>query len=272
MGLQKNKGVWNMYNDLKGQVAIVTGASSGLGKAIAKRFGAEKMKVVVNYLDQEKEAKDVVNEIHRLGGEAVAEQGDVSKEEDLDRLITSAHENFGSLDVMMNNAGIQTETYSHEMSLEEWNKVISVNLTGTFLGSTKAIAYMLDHQIKGSIINMSSVHEVVPWPYFVHYATSKGGMKLLTQTLALEYGGKGIRVNNIGPGAINTPINKEKFSNPEEREGVLSMIPMKEIGEPEQVASIAAFLASEQASYVTGCTLFVDGGMKLYPSFQAGRG
>lgn len=261
-----------VYKELKGKVAIVTGAASGLGKAIAIRFGAEGMKVVVNYLSKEDEATKVVEEIKRSGGEAIAVQADVSKEADVEKLITAAHENFGTLNVMMNNAGIQKEIPSHQMTLEDWNNVISVNLSGTFLGSTKAINYMLEHQIKGSIINMSSVHEVVPWPHFVHYASSKGGMKMLTQTLALEYAPYGIRVNNIGPGAINTPINAEKFSDPKTKKDVLSMIPMKEIGDPAQIASIAAFLASDEASYVTGITLFADGGMKLYPAFQAGRG
>ncbi|WP_273852076.1 glucose-1-dehydrogenase [Guptibacillus spartinae] len=261
-----------VYKELKGKVAIVTGAASGLGKAVATRFGAEGMKVVVNYLSKEDEATNVVEEIKRSGGEAISVQADVSKEADVEKLIKAAHENFGTLNVMMNNAGIQKEIPSHKMTLDDWNNVISVNLSGTFLGSTKAINYMLEHQIKGSIINMSSVHEVVPWPHFVHYASSKGGMKMLTQTLALEYAPHGIRVNNIGPGAINTPINAEKFSDPKTKEDVLSMIPMKEIGEPAQIASIAAFLASDEASYVTGITLFADGGMKLYPAFQAGRG
>ncbi len=261
-----------VYKELHGKVAIVTGAASGLGKAIAIRFGKEGMKVVVNYLSKEEEATKVVEEIKRSGGQAIAVQADVSKEADVERLITAAHKSYGTLNVMMNNAGIQKEIPSHEMTLDDWNQVISVNLTGTFLGSTKAINYMIKHQIRGSIINMSSVHEVVPWPHFVHYASSKGGMKMLTQTLALEYAPYGIRVNNIGPGAINTPINAEKFSDPQTKKDVLSMIPMKEIGEPAQIASIAAFLASDEASYVTGITLFADGGMKLYPAFQAGRG
>ena len=261
-----------MYKELNGKVAIVTGAASGLGKAIAVRFGEEGMKVVVNYLSKEEEAEKVVNAIKRSGGEAIAVQADVSKEDQVEHLIAAAHEHFGTLDVMMNNAGIQKEIPSHKMTLDDWNQVISVNLSGTFLGSTKAINYMIEHQIKGSIINMSSVHEVVPWPHFVHYASSKGGMKMLTQTLALEYAPHGIRVNNIGPGAINTPINAEKFSDPKTKKDVLSMIPMKKIGDPAQIASIAAFLASDEASYVTGITLFADGGMKLYPAFQAGRG
>ncbi len=261
-----------VYNELQGKVAIVTGAASGLGKAIAVRFGQEGMNVIVNYLSKEEEAAKVVDEINRYGGQAIAVQGDVSKEDEVENLISTAHKNFGTLDVMMNNAGIQKEIPSHEMTLDDWNKVISVNLSGTFLGSTKAIKYMIENKIKGSIINMSSVHEIVPWPHFVHYASSKGGMRMLTQTLALEYAPHGIRVNNIGPGAINTPINAEKFSDPKTKKDVLSMIPMKEIGKPEQIASIAAFLASNEASYVTGITLFADGGMKLYPAFQAGRG
>jgi glucose 1-dehydrogenase len=261
-----------VYKELNGKVAIVTGAASGLGKAIAIRFGEERMKVVVNYLSKEDEAEKVVAAIKRAGGESIAVQADVSKEDQVEHLIATAHKHFGTLDVMMNNAGIQKEIPSHKMTLDDWNQVISVNLSGTFLGSTKAINYMIEHQIKGSIINMSSVHEVVPWPHFVHYASSKGGMKMLTQTLALEYAPYGIRVNNIGPGAINTPINEEKFSDPKTKKDVLSMIPMKEIGEPAQIASIAAFLASDEASYVTGITLFADGGMKLYPAFQAGRG
>lgn len=158
------------------------------------------------------------------------------------------------------------------MPLEDWNKVINTNLTGAFLGSREAIKYFVEHDIKGSIINMSSVHEKIPWPLFVHYAASKGGVKLMTETLAMEYAPKGIRVNNIGPGAINTPINAEKFADPKKRADVESMIPMGYIGKPEEIAAVATWLASSEASYVTGITLFADGGMTLYPSFQAGRG
>ncbi|WP_146741334.1 SDR family oxidoreductase, partial [Lonsdalea populi] len=152
------------------------------------------------------------------------------------------------------------------------NQVISVNLTSYFLTAKIAIQYFLKNNIQGAIINMSSVHEQIPWPTFASYAASKGGVKLLTQTLALEYADKGIRINGIGPGAINTPINKEKMNDPEKRAALEKMIPMKRAGEPEEIASVTAWLASEQASYVTGITLFADGGMTLYPSFQGGQG
>lgn len=261
-----------MYNDLKGKVAVVTGSTSGLGRAIAIRFGQEGMKVVVNGPNDEKALAEVVEEVKKAGGEATGVVADISKEEDVKKLIDTAISEFGTLDVMMNNAGVQKEIPSHEMSLEDWNKVISVNLTGTFMCARNAIDHMVKNDKKGTVINMSSVHDTIPWPHFVHYASSKGGIRMMTETLALEYAPKGIRVNAIGPGAINTPINAEKFSDPEEKKGVIELIPMGYVAESEEVASIAAFLASEEAKYVTGVTLHVDGGMTLYPGFQAGKG
>jgi glucose 1-dehydrogenase len=261
-----------MYTDLAGKVVIITGASSGLGRAMAIRFGQEKAKVVINYYKNDGSEEEVVREVQAAGGEATAIQGDVSKEEDVKNLIAKAAETFGSVDIMINNAGIENEVPSDKLSLEDWNKVIGTNLTGMFLGCREAIAYMLENEIKGAIINMSSVHEMIPWPHFVHYAASKGGVKLLTETLALEYAPKGIRVNNIGPGAIDTPINAKKFSDPKAKADVESLIPMGYIGKPEEIAAVAAWLASSQSSYVTGITLFADGGMTKYPGFQAGRG
>ncbi|MBU3570968.1 MULTISPECIES: glucose 1-dehydrogenase [Priestia] len=261
-----------MYKDLEGKVVVITGSSTGLGKAMAIRFATEKAKVVVNYRSKEEEANSVLEEIKKVGGEAIAVKGDVTVESDVINLVQSAIKEFGKLDVMINNAGLENPVSSHEMSLSDWNKVIDTNLTGAFLGSREAIKYFVENDIKGTVINMSSVHEKIPWPLFVHYAASKGGMKLMTETLALEYAPKGIRVNNIGPGAINTPINAEKFADPEQRADVESMIPMGYIGEPEEIAAVAAWLASSEASYVTGITLFADGGMTQYPSFQAGRG
>ena len=261
-----------MYKDLEGKVVVITGASKGLGKAMALRFGEEKAKVVVNYRSTKKDLDEIVGSIKSSGGDAITVQADISKEEDVIKLINEAVEAFGTIDVMINNAGLENEFPSHELSLEDWNKVISTNLTGCFLGSREAIKYMVEHNVKGSVINMSSVHEQIPWPHFVHYAASKGGVKLMSETLALEYAPKGIRVNTICPGAINTPINEEKFNDPEAKQQVLDLIPMGYIGKPEEVAACAVWLASKESSYVTGLSLFVDGGMTQYPGFQAGRG
>ncbi|UOY93243.1 glucose-1-dehydrogenase [Ectobacillus sp. JY-23] len=259
-----------MYPDLAGKVVIITGAGSGLGKAMALRFGKEKAKVVVCYFpeEQKQDVDDIITDTHSMGGEAIGVFTDVTNEHNVVTLIQTATKHFGSLDIVINNAGIENEVPTVDMLLEDWNKVISTNLTGAFLGCREALKYMLEHNIKGNIINMSSVHEMIPRPHFVHYVASKGGIKLMTETLALEYAPKGIRVNSIGPGAIDTPINAEKFSDPD----VEKLIPMGYIGKPEEIAACAAFLASEQASYVTGITLFSDGGMTKYPSFQAGRG
>ena len=256
-----------MYNSLKGKVAIVTGGSMGIGEAIVRRYAEEGMRVVINYRSHPEEATKIADAIKQAGGEAITVQGDVSKEDDMINLVKQAVEHFGQLDVFVNNAGVEMPSPS-QMSLEDWQKVIDVNLTGAFLGAREALKYFVEHNVKGNIINMSSVHEIIPWPTFVHYAASKGGVKLMTQTLAMEYAPKGIRINAIGPGAINTPINAEKFEDPKQRADVESMIPMGNIGKPEEISAVAAWLASDEASYVTGITLFADGGMTLYPSFH----
>ncbi|WP_260284377.1 SDR family oxidoreductase [Peribacillus aracenensis] len=261
-----------MYTDLEGKVVVITGSSTGLGKAMAIRFAKEKAKVVVNYRTKLEEADSVMEEIKTSGGEAIAVKGDVTIEEDVINLVQSAVNNFGKLDIFINNAGIENPVPSHEMPLSDWNKVINTNLTGNFLGCREAIKYFVENDIKGNVINMSSVHEMIPWPLFVHYAASKGGVKLLTETLALEYAPKGIRVNSIGPGAIATPINADKLEDSEKKKDLESMIPMGYIGKPEEIAAVAAWLASLESSYVTGITLFADGGMTKYPAFQAGRG
>lgn len=261
-----------MYSELEGKVAIVTGGSKGIGTAISKRFGKEKMNIIVNYNSDAKGAAEVVKIIEDAGGRGVAVQADISTEEGVQRLVDTAIQSFGGIDVWVNNAGMENQHATDELSLEDWNRVINVNLTGVFLGTKAALKYFTEHNKKGNIINMSSVHEQIPWPTFAHYAASKGGVKLFTQTVAMEYAARNIRVNAIGPGAINTPINAEKFSDPKQLETTIGMIPMKRIGDPEEVASVAAWLASDESSYVTGITLFVDGGMVLYPSFQGGRG
>lgn len=261
-----------MFNDLKNKVAVVTGSSKGIGQSIAERFGQEKMSIVVNYYSDRLGAEKTVELIKAAGGQAVTVHADVNTESGVQSLLKSAIDNFGKLDIWVNNAGIENRVATHEMTLEEWQKVINVNLTGVFLGSKTALDYFVKNNVQGNIINMSSVHEQIPWPGFSHYAASKGGVKLFNETIAMEYADKGIRVNAIGPGAINTPINAEKFADKEQLKDTLEMVPMKRIGDPEDVAAAAAWLASNQSSYVTGITLFIDGGMTLYPSFQYGKG
>lgn len=252
-----------MYEDLKGKIAVVTGSSSGIGEAIARRFAKEGMKIVINYFHEEKEADKIVEDIKRDGGEAIAVHGDVKKEKDIANLLSAALYAFGDLDVWVNNAGKQKPFDSHKMPLKEWQSVIDTNLTGTFLGSREALNYFLKKKKRGSIINISSIHENVPFLSYVHYTASKGGVKQLTKTLALEYGPKGIRVNAIAPGAIETPINQESFSDPEERKNEEESIPLRYIGNPDEIANVAAWLASKEASYVTGTTLYADGGLSM---------
>lgn len=257
-----------MYNDLNGKTGVVTGSSSGIGMAIAERFAKEGMNVVINYFREQKPAEELVERINRQGGQAVVIQADVTKEEDIVRLLDFAVETFGGVDVWVNNAGKEKAFPSHEMPLEEWQSVIDTNLTGIFLGAKHAIGYFLRAGKKGNIINVSSVHEVIPRPRYVHYAASKGGVKLLTQTLALEYGAKGIRINAIGPGGIDTPINADNHPDKAQRKKEEEMIPLGYIGAPEEIANVAAWLASHESSYVTGTTIYADGGLLLYPSLD----
>lgn len=261
-----------MYQDLSNKVAVVTGGSKGLGTAIAKRLGQEGVSVVINYHSDEAGAEAVKKEIEEAGGKAVAVKANVGTEEGVNLLLETAVKNFGKLDIWVNNAGVENQVATHEMPLEDWQKIINVNLTGVFLGSKAALKYFLDNDVKGNIVNMSSVHEIIPWPTFAHYAASKGGVGMFTKSIAMEYASKGIRINNIGPGAINTPINAEKFADPKQLKTTTDMVPMKTIGDPEDVAAAAAWLMSEESKYVTGITLYVDGGMTLYPSFQGGKG
>lgn len=263
----------SMYTDLKGKTVVITGASSGLGAAMAKRFGAEGMNVVINHLKPNDEAvAPLIKTIQEAGGHAVGQQADVSKPEDNERLLQAALDNFGTVDLWINNAGLEIQQSTHEVTLEDWHKVTSVALDGVFLGAKTVLKYWMDHDKIGNIINISSVHEIIPWPTFASYAAAKGGVGILNKTMAMEYAPYGIRINNINPGAINTPINAEKFSDPVVKAEVAGMIPMGTIGEPEDVANAAAFLASDQAKYMTGVSLYVDGGMVLYNNFQAGKG
>ncbi|MGA3393209.1 glucose-1-dehydrogenase [Lactiplantibacillus pentosus] len=261
-----------MYEDLNGKVAVITVGSKGIGSAIAKRFGEEKMKVVINYNSDPAGAQKAADAVKTAGGEAVIVQANIASEAGVDALLAAAIDNFGDLDVWVNNAGMEIKSPTHEVSLDDWNKVTAIDQTGVFLGSRTALAYFKSHHKPGNIINMSSVHERIPWPTFASYAAAKGSVKLFTQTIAMEYAQDNIRVNAIGPGAINTPINAEKFADPEQYDQTVNMVPMNRIGTPEEVAAGAAWLASNESSYVTGITLFIDGGMTLYPAFKDGQG
>lgn len=267
-----------MYPDLEGKTAVVTGAGSGLGEAIALRFLEEGMNVVVNYHSGRTKAAAhaLADDFNAKRGNsapvAVAVQADISTEEGTRKLRDAALEHFGDIDVWVNNAGIESRHQTHELTLEVWEKTIGVNLTGVFLGSREALDHFVSRGKAGNIINMSSVHERIPWPTFAAYAASKGGIKMFTQTIALEYASRQIRANCIAPGAIETPINAEKFADPMARELTKGMVPSDRIGEAIDVAEAAAWLASDSSRYVTGQSIFVDGGMSLYPSFERGDG
>ncbi|KRG08093.1 glucose 1-dehydrogenase [Staphylococcus sp. NAM3COL9] len=263
-----------MFKDLEGKVVVITGAGSGIGKAIAEQFGEEKANVVINYRSKShlEAVTQTIQLIEDAGGKAIKVQADISKEDDVERLIQSAVDQFGTLDILINNAGFEKPIPTHEMPLKEWQKVIDVNLTGAFIGSKTAVNQFLKEDKKGVIINTSSVHDKIPWPNYVNYAASKGGLKLMMETMSMEYAQYGIRINNISPGAIVTEHTKEKFSDPTTREETLKMIPSKIIGEAGQVANVARFLASDLADYIHGTTIYVDGGMTNYPSFMGGKG
>ncbi|AXX65122.1 SDR family oxidoreductase [Bombilactobacillus bombi] len=261
-----------MYQDLNKQVVVVTGGSRGIGRAIGERLAQEGMKVVINYHSNREEAQTVVDKIKAHGGQAVAVQGDVSQESDVHNLLQTALQEFGRLDVWVNNAGVESYAPTEKVSLSDWQKVIDINLNGLFLGSMAAIRHFLQQDQVGNVINVSSVHEQIPWPGFTSYAVSKGGSKLFTQTVAMEYAKRNIRINAIAPGAIDTPINAEKFADEANKQDTIDLIPMARIGKPKEVAAAAAWLASQESSYVTGATIFVDGGMTLYPSFAEGKG
>ncbi|MFD2830121.1 SDR family oxidoreductase [Corticicoccus populi] len=263
-----------MYDDLKDKVVVITGGASGIGRSFAESFGREKAKVVVNYRsdNHSNELREIREVIESAGGEMIEVQGDVSVEEDVVNLIQTAVGQFGTLDIMINNAGFEKPIPSHKMLLAEWNKAVDVNLTGAFIGAREAVNQFLKEDKKGIILNTSSVHDTIPWPNYVNYAASKGGLKLMMETMSMEYAQYGIRINNISPGAVVTEHTKEKFSDPATRDETLEMIPAREIGTPQQVANVALFLASVVSSYIHGTTIYVDGGMTNYPAFMGGKG
>jgi glucose 1-dehydrogenase len=253
---------------LEGRKAIVTGAASGIGKATAERLGGEGANVCVNYysVQEQGDAEAVVSAIEQAGVKAFAFQADVGEESAVERMVAAAAEQFGGVDLHVNNAGIEKQVPLLEMSLEDWSTVLRTNLTGSFLCLREAGKVMAAGD-GGTIVNISSVHEFIPWPGFAHYCASKGALRLLMETAARELADKGIRVLNIAPGAIATPINKFVLDDPEAKHAVEQEIPLGRMGDPEEIAAAVAWLASDQASYVTGTTVVVDGGMSLYPKF-----
>lgn len=258
---------------LDGQIAIVTGASSGIGRAVARGFALSGAKVAVNYRSGEDEAETLVSEIAEAGGEAFAVHADVSDKDQVDAMFAATVERWGGVDIVVANAGLQKDADSFEMTLEDWRQVIDVNLTGQFLCAQAAIRQFRvqgDRGVsrsRGKLVCMSSVHEVIPWAGHVNYAASKGGVALLMKTLAQEVAELGVRVNAIAPGAIRTAINAEELDG-KNGEQVLKLIPYGRIGEADDVADVATWLVSDKADYVVGATIFVDGGMTLYPSFR----
>jgi glucose 1-dehydrogenase len=259
---------------LEGKNVLVTGGSSGIGQAIAVRFAEYGANVAINYLRRPEEAAGTEEQVQacvsKVRGEGVRDVlvgGDVSKEEDVVRMVGDAVAGLGGIDVLVNNAGIQISRPTEELSSDDFDRVLAVNLRGAFMCAREAIRHFLAAGKPGSIVNISSVHQLIPKPGYVGYSASKGGMQNLTRTLALEYAGRGIRVNGIGPGATVTPINRAWIEDPEKRRQVEEHIPMKRAGDADEMAGVTAFLSSDDAAYITGQTIFVDGGLTLYPSF-----
>lgn len=260
---------------LQGQVAIVTGASSGIGAGVAKALAAEGAIVVINYASSPEKAEKVLEEIKQKGGEGYTIKADVSNEKEVVGMFQTTIKKYGTVDILVNNAGLQKDAAFHKMTLDDWNYVLNINLTGQFLCAREAIKEFLKRGVvpersksAGKIICMSSVHEVIPWAGHANYSASKGGVMMLMKTIAQEYAPAKIRVNSIGPGAIRTPINHAAWQTPEAYNQLLKLIPAKRIGESEDIGGAAVWLSSDDSEYVNGITLFVDGGMLLYPGFE----
>jgi glucose 1-dehydrogenase len=260
---------------LKGKNVLVTGGTSGIGQAIAVRFAEHGANVAINYLRNPDEAAETEEQVHACvhkvrqeGVRDVLVGADVSNEDEVVRMVAEAVEELGGIDVLVNNAGIQISRPSHELSSADFDKVLAVNLRGAFLCAREAIKHFLAEDKGGSIVNVSSVHQLIPKPDYLGYSVSKGGMMNLTRTLALEYAASGVRVNAVGPGATVTPINRAWIDDPVKRDMVTSHIPIPRAGEADEMAGVVAFLASDDAAYITGQTIFVDGGLTLFADFR----
>jgi glucose 1-dehydrogenase len=266
-----------IHQVLKGQKALVTGANSGIGKGIAIALAHAGADVVANFVSHEEAAQQVVEEASRLGSRVYAHKADISEEAQVQAMFQRMIEELGTIDILVNNAGLQQDAPLENMTLSQWNKVIGVNLTGQFLCAREAVREFKRRGVRkevscaaGKIICISSVHETIPWAGHVNYAASKGGVMLMMKSIAQEVAAYRIRVNSICPGAIRTPINRQAWETPEAYQDLLKLIPYKRIGEVEDIGRVAVFLASDDADYIHGASLFVDGGMTLYPGFQEG--
>jgi glucose 1-dehydrogenase len=265
---------------LQDKVALVTGGSSGIGQAIAVRLGEEGVDVAINYVGRPDGAEATkasiehgmdlcMKQMEQAGTRPTIVGADVSREDEVAAMFEQVLAEYGRLDFLINNAGIQVADDTHNLAVADFDRVLAVNLRGAFLCAQHAVRHFLANgQGGGAIVNVSSVHQVIPKPRFVGYSVSKGGMQNLTHTLALEYAARGIRVNGIGPGATVTPINRSWIDDPVKRQAVESHIPMRRAGDAEEMAAVVAFLCSDEAAYITGQTIFVDGGLTLYPSFE----
>jgi glucose 1-dehydrogenase len=260
---------------LDGQTALVTGASSGIGRACAIELASAGANVVINYIGRPTMAEEVAQEVIQNGGQAITVQADVSSHADVYNLVQQAVDHFGTVDILVNNAGLQKDSAFVDMHIDDWKFVLDVNLSGQFLCAQAVAREFMRRGPKpevssalGKIICMSSVHELIPWAGHINYAASKGGVMLFMKSLAQELGPKKIRVNSIAPGAIKTPINTMSWSTPEAEEKLLKLIPNKRVGEPKDIGNVAVFLASDLSDYIHGATIFVDGGMTLYPGFE----
>jgi glucose 1-dehydrogenase len=263
----------NSYS-LQGQSALVTGADSGIGKGVAWALAQAGAKVLINYAHNQTAADETVGEIKAAGSEAFAYQADVSHEGEVQAMFAELYKQYGTIDILVNNAGLQKDSKFVDMTLDQWQTVININLTGQFLCSREAAKEFIRRGVvaersraAGKIICMSSVHEVIPWGGHVNYAASKGGIMMLMKSMAQELAPHKIRVVSIGPGAIQTPINHTAWETPDALEKLLTLVPYNRIGKPEDIGNLAAWLASDEADYITGTTIFIDGGMTLYPGF-----
>jgi glucose 1-dehydrogenase len=267
----------SVVRSLAGQKAIVTGANSGIGRAIALALGHAGADVIVNYVSREEEAFKVAAEIKRCGATAIPVQADVSKEADVKAMFARAIESFGTLDIVVNNAGLQKDAAFEDLSVEAWDLVMNVNLKGQFLCAREAVRLFKHQGVRkeissaaGKILCVSSVHDIIPWAGHVNYAASKGGVMMMMKSIAQEVAQYRIRANSIAPGAVRTPINMSAWDTREAYNDLMRLIPYKRIGEPAEIGRAAVWLASDDSDYINGATIYVDGGMTLYPGFETG--